>query len=165
MSKKIKSSGGLDIAVSGIRYEEFAKVKWQQFLRLFSLAVMLVIAGVLIGVLTGKITEDLPLGSAAVFLLLVLAVLGIYRNGIRSEYKRSGLSEAELCYYIDRDGWTVRQGSAKVTVPWTKTVKVRRNPNALLLYPNKKSVNILPLRCLKPGETEKIISWCTGKKS
>ena len=164
MSKKVKSSGGLDIAVSGIRYEEFAKVKWQQFLRFFSLAVMLVVVIVLVGVLAGKITEDIPLSGAAVAALLVLAVLGIYRSGIRSEYKRSGLSEAELHYYIDRDGWTVRQGDARVTVPWTKTVKVRRNPNALLLYPNKKSVNILPLRCLMQGETEKIVAWCTGKK-
>lgn len=164
MSKKIKSSGAVDVFVDGIRYEEFAKVKWQQFLRFFSLVVMLVIAAVLVGVLAGKITEDIPLSGAAVMLLLVLAVLGIYRSGIRSEYKRSGLAEAKLQYQIDRDGWTVKQGGAKVTVPWTRTVKVHRNPNALLLYPNKKSVNILPLRCLKQGEQEKIIAWCTGKK-
>lgn len=164
MSKKSKSGETITAVVDGIRYEEFAKVKWRQFLRLFSLAVMVVIVVVLVGVLLGKITQDIPLSAAAVAILAVLAILGVYRSGIRKEYQRSGLANAELVYILDRDGWTVRQGSARVTVPWTKTAKVCRNPNAILLYPNKKSVNILPLRCLKQGEPERIIGFCTGKK-
>jgi hypothetical protein len=51
-----------------------------------------------------------------------------------------------------------------VTVAWQQTWRVRRNPNALLLYPNRKSVNIVPLRDLNEEQLGKIISWCTGRK-
>lgn len=163
MSSKKKNSGDVRIQVKGIRYEEFAKIKWALFLRLFSVVVMLV--AVVFIVYVGKTAVELPLAAALAVILVVLAVLAVYRSGIRQEYKRAGLAGAELTYSFDRDGWTVCQGSSKVTVLWKNTLKMKRNQNALLLYPNKKSVNIVPLRCMTGEELEKIIGFCTGKTS
>ena len=155
----------ITVYVRGIRYEEFAKVKWQQFLRLCSLVAMVAVAAVLVGVIAGKISSDIPVSAGLTVLLIVLAILAVYRSSIRSEYKRTGLSGVELIYRFDRDGWTVKQGGSKVTVLWSKTLRLKKNPNALLLYPNKKSVNILPLRCMTGEELAGIIAFCTGKKA
>lgn len=163
MSGKKKNSGTVQITVKGIRYEEFAKLKWALFLRFFSVIVMLV-AAVFI-VYAGKTAVELPLAAALAVVLVVLAVLAIYRSGIRQEYKRSGMANVELTYSFDRDGWTVRQGGSRVTVLWKNTIKMKRNQNALLLYPNKKSVNIVPLRCITGEELQTIIGFCTGKRS
>lgn len=161
--KEKRNAGSVQVLVSGIRYEEFAKIKWQQFLRFYSAVVMLIVIAAVVLMVLDRAPSEIPLAGVVVIVLLILTVLAIYRSGIRKEYKRSGLAGMELSYTFDRDGWTVRQGGSKATVPWKNTLKLKRNQNALLLYPNKKSVNIVPLRCLRAGEMEKIIGFCTGK--
>lgn len=61
-------------------------------------------------------------------------------------------------------GWTVKAGSEQVRVLWSKTWRVRRNQNALLLYPNRRSVNLVPLKYMTKEQLNRIIGWCTGKK-
>lgn len=161
MSSKKKNSGVVQVSVRGIRYEEFAKIKWAMFLRVFSVAVMAAV--VAFALYIGKAAAELPLAAALAVILVVLAVLAIYRSGIRQEYKRSGLSDVALTYSFDRDGWTVSQGGSSVTVLWKNTIKMKRNQNALLLYPNKKSVNIVPLRCMTADQVAMVIGFCTGK--
>lgn len=161
MSSKKKNSGVVQVSVRGIRYEEFAKIKWAMFLRVFSVAVMAAV--VAFALYIGKAAAELPLAAALAVILVVLAVLAVYRSGIRQEYKRSGLSDLSLTYSFDRDGWTVSQGGSRVTVLWKNTIKMKRNQNALLLYPNKKSVNIVPLRCMTADQVTMVIGFCTGK--
>ena len=161
MSKK---SDRISVLVREIRYEEFAQLKWRQFLRFFSVAVMLVLAVVLTMVFSGRLTGELPLSGAAVLLLLILAVLGVFRSGIRQEYKRAGLAELNVTYTFHRDGWSVKNAKGQVDVPWSRTWRVKRGDKTLLLYPNKKSVNLVPLRYLTAEQLAAIIGWCTGKK-
>ena len=70
MGKKKESN--VTVTVYGIAYPEFAKLKWQQFLRGFSLAVALLVLIVLALALGGKLPREMPL---TVILVLVLAVL------------------------------------------------------------------------------------------
>ena len=70
MGKKKESN--VTVTVYGIAYSEFAKLKWQQFLRGFSLAVALLVLIVLALALGGKLPREMPL---TVILVLVLAVL------------------------------------------------------------------------------------------
>lgn len=160
-----KQKSGFTVQVPGIQYREFAKLKWQQFLRIYSLVLMAVIAVIAVMGVMGRLPQELPLMGALAIVLIVLAVLAVYRGGIKQEYRRSGLSGLALEYAFDRDGWTVRSGEGQVTVPWTKTFRVKKNDQALLLYPNRKSVNLVPLRNLSQQQVEKIIAWCTGNKA
>jgi hypothetical protein len=155
---------GFTVQVDGIRYAEFAKVKWQQFLRLYTLLLLLVLAALIVSYATGYLTDEIPLSGALALLLVFLALLALFRSTIRGEYKKSGIGSMQLIYRFDQDGWTVKSAQGQVTVAWKHTWRVRRNPNALLLYPNRKSVNLVPLRDLSGGQLEKIISWCTGRK-
>lgn len=152
------------VAVHGIGYPVFAKLKWQQFLRGFSLAVVLLVAVVLIMAATGRMPTEVPLSVVLVIVLVVLAALAMYRSTIRREYRKSGIGSVELQYTFDRDGWTVRSGAGQARVLWSKTWRVRRNEQALLLYPNRKSVNLVPLRNLSARQVEQVIAWCTGKR-
>ena len=162
MSKKIKTSGGVAVQVNGIRYEEFAKVKWQQFLRIYTVVLLVILVAVLINL--QKVQEGIPISGIIAVLLIILAMLAVFRSAIKNEYQKNKLSKLTVTYYFDRDGWTVQQGSAKNTVAWSSTLKLRKNQNALLIYPNKKSVNLVPLRCMTNEDLQKIIGWCTGKK-
>lgn len=152
------------VNVSGIGYSAFAKLKWSQFLRGFSLAVVIFIAGVLLLTVTGKMPKEIPLTVLLVIVLVVLGLLAVYRSVMRREYKKSGLAGMSLQYQFDRDGWTVKSGRDQVRVLWSKTWRVRRNDQALLLYPNRRSVNLVPMSAMTSAQVERIIGWCTGKK-
>ena len=162
MSKKKET--GFTVTVNGIGYDAFARLKWQQFLRGFSLAVALLVLVVAVMGFTGRLPEEIPVSSALILVLLVAALLVLYRSGIRREHRRSGLGSMVLKYSFDRDGWTVRTGDQQVTVPWSKTYRVRRTDQALMLYPSRKSVNLVPAQCLSREQMELVIAWCTGKK-
>ena len=159
-----KRENGFTVTVNGINYAAFARLKWQQFLRGFSaLVLVLVVIAAVLG-FTGRLPEEVPLSAALVVVLLVAVLLVLYRSGIRREHRRSGLGSMVLRYSFDRDGWTVRTGDAQVTVPWSRTYRVRRTDQALMLYPSRKSVNLVPAQCLTKEQLEQIIAWCTGKK-
>jgi hypothetical protein len=155
---------GFAVQVNGIRYGEFAKVKWQQFLRLYTVLLLLVVAALAISYAFGYLPEEIPVSGGLALLLVFLALLALFRGTIKGEYKKSGIAGMQLIYRFDKDGWTVKSAQGQVTVAWKQTWRVRRNPNALLLYPNRKSVNIVPLRDLDEEQLGKIISWCTGRK-
>ena len=152
----------ITIAVHGIRYEEFAALKWRQFLRGFSAAVLVLAAAALFAVYRGG--REIPLAGSLVLVLLVAAVLAVYRSSIRRIYRQSGLGTMELTYTFDRDGWTVRRGGEQVRVLWSKTWRVRRDRRSLLLYPNRSSVNLVPLRSVTGEQAEQILAWVRGEK-
>lgn len=152
----------ITIAVHGIRYEEFAALKWRQFLRGFSAAVLVLAAAALFAVYRGG--REIPLAGSLVLVLLVVAVLAVYRSSIRRIYRQSGLGTMELTYTFDRDGWTVRRGGEQVRVLWSKTWRVRRDRQSLLLYPNRSSVNLVPLRSVTGEQAEQILAWVRGEK-
>jgi len=152
----------ITIAVHGIRYEEFAALKWRQFLRGFSAAVLVLAAAALFAVYRGG--REIPLAGSLVLVLLVAAVLAVYRSSIRRIYRQSGLGTMELTYTFDRDGWTVRRGGEQVRVLWSKTWRVRRDRRSLLLYPNRSSVNLVPLRSVNGEQAEQILAWVRGEK-
>ncbi len=152
----------ITIAVHGIRYEEFAALKWRQFLRGFSAAVLVLAAAALFAVYRGG--REIPLAGSLVLVLLVAAVLAVYRSSIRRIYRQSGLGTMELTYTFDRDGWTVRRGGEQVRVLWSKTWRVRRDRRTLMLYPNRKSVNLVPLRSVNGEQAEQILAWVRGEK-
>ena len=152
------------VSLSGIGYPAFARLKWAQFLRGFSLAVAIFIAGAIVLAATGKMPREIPVTVPLVLLLAVLALLALYRGAIRREYKAAGLAAMALQYQFDRDGWTVKKGQAQTRILWSNTWRVRRNDQALLLYPNRRSVNLVPLSAMTPAQAERIIAWCTGKK-
>ena len=152
----------ITIAVHGIRYEEFAALKWRQFLRGFSAAVLVLAAAALFAVYRGG--REIPLAGSLVLVLLVVAVLAVYRSSIRRIYRQSGLGTMELTYTFDRDGWTVRRGGEQVRVLWSKTWRVRRDRRSLLLYPNRSSVNLVPLRSVTGEQAEQILAWVRGEK-
>lgn len=162
MAKKKESQ--VAVTVYGIEYPEFAKLKWSQFLRGFSLAVAVLVIAVLALAYNGKLPKEMPLSVILVLVLAVLALLAVYRQNIRREHKRSGLATQKLEYLFDRDGWTVKTDGGQARVLWTKTWRVRRNQNALLLYPNRRSVNLVPLKYMTEDQVKRIIDFCTGKK-
>ncbi len=162
MSKK---KSNMIVCVHGIGYDVFARLKWQQFLRIFSLLVLVLAAVVLGMALAGRLPKELPLTAVLVLILAVLAVLALSRSAIRREYRQSGLGKLELQYEFDRDGWTVKSGGGQVTVPWSKTWRVKRTEQALMLYPSRKSVNLVPRQALTAQQEEQILAWCTGKKT
>ena len=153
----------ITVAVHGIRYEEFAALKWRQFLRVFSAAVLILAAAALFAVYRGG--REIPLAGTLILILAVAAVLAVYRSAIRRTWQSSGLGSMELTYSFDRDGWTVRRGREQVRVLWSNTWRVNRNSRTLLLYPNRKSVNLVPIRSLTAEQTDQIIAWVRGEKT
>ncbi len=157
-------SKSFSVEVHGISYDAFAQLKWKQFLRWFSLAVLLLVIIVASMTASGRLTQ-VPATAALVLILVVFATLAIYRSSIRQQHRRSGLSTLDLQYTFDRDGWTVRSGRDRVRVLWKKTWRVCRSTQSLMLYPNRQSVNLVPLKCLSEEQIRQIVLWYAGKTS
>ena len=153
--------GQFTIAVDGIRYDEFARLKWNQFLRGY-VVVLLLIAAMLVylALIRG---EGVSLSALITITIVLLGILALCFTTIRSDYRRSGLAELSVRYTFSSSGWTAQMGKASETIRWKDTHKVRRDTKALLLYPNAKSVNMVPMRCLSSGQLEQIIFWYSGK--
>ena len=148
----------LTVRVKGIHYEEFAAIKWQQFLRIYTLIVLLVLAVVIFSVVKNG-TATVSLSTVLVIVAVLAVILLVFRSAIKSEYRRSGLKNMEIDYHFDKHGWTAENALGKAEVKWKNTPLLRRTKKALLLYPNKKSVNLLPLRCLTEEELRWIVEW------
>ena len=102
MSRKKDST--VTVQVFGIEYPEFAKLKWQQFLRGFSLAVALLVLVVLFLAIGKQLPSEMPVSVILVLVLVILAVFAVYRSNIRREHKRSGLANQRLEYQFERAG-------------------------------------------------------------
>lgn len=163
MSKNGKKSGAVTVFVDCIRYDEFAKVKWQQFLRVYSVILLVVLAAVAYSCF-GRGEGQMALSGVVVLAVVLAALLLLFRSGIKGEYRRGGFQKLDVTYSFDKQGWTVSQGQRTQTMAWANTYKIKKMPGALLIYPNKKSTNLIPLRCLKAGDLEKITEFWAGKK-
>lgn len=163
MSKRGKSAGTVSVFVDCIRYDEFAKVKWQQFLRVYSVILIVVLAAVAVR-LFAMGDGQMALSGVVVLAVVLVALLLLFRSGIKGEYRRGGFQKLDVTYTFDKQGWTVSQGQRSQTMTWAQTYKVKKMPGALLIYPNKKSTNLIPLRCLEAGNLEKIVEFWAGKK-
>lgn len=162
MSKNGKKSGAVTVTVDCIRYNEFAKVKWRQFLRGYSVVVMVVLAALLYGCFV-RGDGQMALSTGVVLGVILLALLVLFRSGIRGEYTRGGFQKLNIIYTFDKQGWTVSQGTRTQTMTWANTHKIRQSSEALLIFPNKKTTNLIPLRCIAPGDLEKIVGFSQGK--
>lgn len=163
MSKSGKKTGAVSVQVDSIRYDEFAKVKWQQFLRVYTVILLVVLAVVAYSCF-GRGENQMALSGVVVLGVILVALLILFRSGIKGEYSRGGFGKLNVTYTFDRQGWTVSQGQRTQTMTWAQTHKLKKTPGALLIYPNKKSTNLIPLRCIGTGDLEKIVGFYQGKK-
>ena len=158
-----KRAGHIAVEVRGISYEAFARVKWRQLIRWGSLLLGLLALAVLGLTLSGRVSGELPVTALLTAALAVLAAAALYRSSIRREYRSAGLSDVRLQYLFDRDGWTVQAGQVRQRVLWKNTWRVRRTPGMLMLYPSRKSVNLVPLQGLSQEDLRQILRWCSGE--
>lgn len=159
-----KQMSSFTVEVRGIPFSAFSRVKWRQFLREFSLAAAVVIVVLLVLALRNQTAARMPVTALVVIVLGVAVILAVYRTAVRRAYRQAGLENLLLIYTFDKDAWTVRLGEDRVRVLWTKTWKVRRDKAALMLYPNKKSVNLVPMGCLTESQVQQVFAWCGAKR-
>ena len=151
------------VKVDGIRFQEYSAVRWNDYLRMLGLC-LLVIAGIVaVSIVMGKGPQTVNVTMIAVLVLIIFALVTVFRGNLKKEYAKSGIGSLELTYTFSQTGWTVRAGKGQNTVSWDKTFRVRQDKSCLMLYPNKKSVNLIPLRCLEQGALEQIITWSEKK--
>lgn len=152
------------VKVDGIRFQEYASVRWNDYLRMLGLCLLVMAGIVAVSMVVGKGPQTVNLTMIAVLALMIFALVTMFRGNLKKEYAKSGIGSLELTYSFSASGWTVRAGKGQNTVSWDKTYRVRRDKGCLMLYPNKKSVNLIPLRCLDQKALEQILRWCEHKK-
>ena len=149
--------------VDGIRFEEYSAVRWNDYLRVLG-ATLLILAGVIaVTIFMGRGPQSVSVTTVVILVLMIFALVTIFRGNLKKEYRKSGVGSMELTYSFTAAGWQVEAGKARNTVAWDKTYRVRKNGSCLMLYPSRKSVNLIPLRCVGKEELSKILSWCAGK--
>lgn len=110
-----------------------------------------------IALVKGQVTYYTIFGPAVILLLLALA----YEYTGRKNFGAMGYDKAVLDYTFTPRGYTLTVGAQSASFQWkdVKVVKTRKN---YLLYSDKKSCSILPLRCLTTEQREAIWAWKTA---
>ena len=152
------------VKVDGIRFQEYSAVRWNDYLRMLGLCLLVMAGIVAVSILMGKGPQTVNVTMIAVIVLMIFALATVFRGNLKKEYAKSGIGTLELTYSFTASGWTVQAGKGKASVAWNKTVRIRRDKNCLMLYPNKKSVNLIPLRCLDDGALDQILNWAEIRK-
>ena len=151
------------VKVDGIRFSEYSSVRWNDYLRMLGLC-LLVIAGIVaVSIVMGKGPQTVNVTMVAVLALMIFALVTVFRGNLKKEYRKSGIGSLVLTYTFSQTGWTVRAGKGNASVTWDKTYRVRKDKSCLMLYPSKKSVNLIPLRCLDEKALEQILTWAERK--
>ena len=149
----------ITVKVDGIRFGEYSSVRWNDYLRMLGIC-LLVFAGVIAASMAmGKGPQTLSVTLVAVLALMIFALITVFRGSMKKEYRKSGIGTLTLTYTFSPTGWTVQAGKGKNHVVWGKTFRVRSGKSCLMLYPNKKSVNLIPLRCLDEAALAQIMQW------
>ena len=143
------------IPVHGVDFDVFASVKRPMYLRFYGAIVLLLLAMAIWMAVTGKLKL-----SSLIFVAVVALLMGVLiRSTMKGEYRKSGIGSMELTYSFTEKGWSVRRGEKTASVKWADTFLLKRNALALLLYPNKKSVNVVPIRGIPENQVKQILKW------
>ena len=133
----------------------FASVKRPQYLRFYGVILLVLLAMTIWMGVSGKLKL-----STLIFVAVVALLMGVLiRSTMKGEYRRSGIGSMELTYSFSEKGWSVRRGEKTASVLWKDTFLVKRKGPALLVYPNRKSVNVIPIGEIPENQVEQILKW------
>ena len=141
--------------MQGVDFDVFSSVKRSQYMRFYGAIVLVLLAMAVWMAATGKLKL-----SSLVFITVIVLLMGVLiRSTMKGEYRRSGIGSMELTYSFTEKGWCVRREDKTASVRWKDTFQVKRNAQAMLIYPNKKSVNVVPIRGIPEKQVEQILKW------
>jgi len=121
---------------------------------------------VIISVIVGEVAAIIacailksPVILAAVFPLAALALsLLITSVSTKNHYTRSIAYLSGITYTFDAKGMTVSDGKHSEKCRWSSVQRVDMDGSCLYIYPNRKSVNAVPRRCLEKGDGDRIVA-------
>lgn len=158
MEEKNTGSLCINITVDGLTRPEvmqsMRRLMVKPYLILW-LAVYVVMAVVML--VTKKVTIYTLFGPAVILLLL----WGAYEYSGYKNFDKMGYNKVVMNYQLTPGGFTLTVGEQTGEVKWADGW-IKETKSDLLLYSGKNNCSILPKRCLKDGEKEKILGW--GKK-
>ena len=152
-----KNSGSLciDVTVEGLSHPEvmqsLRRLVTKPYLILWLAVYAIMVVYMLV---TGNVTVFTLFGPAIILLLL----WGAYEYTAYKNYGKMGYDKVKLEYRITPAAFTLRANDSEGTVKWADGW-VKETKSDLLLYSGKNNCSILPKRCLKDGEKEKILGW------
>ena len=155
MEEKNTGSLCINVTVDGLKHPEVM----QSLRRLVVKPYLLLWVGVYVimaiyMLVTGNVTVFTVFGPAIILLLL----WGAYEYTAYKNYGKMEYDKAVLQYQFTPAGFTLTVKESVGTVKWADGW-VKETKSDLLLYSGKNNCSILPKRCLKNGEKEKILGW------
>ncbi|NLT39188.1 MAG: YcxB family protein [Clostridiales bacterium] len=122
---------------------------------------------VLLSVIAGEIAAILicALLKASIWLALIIPAaaliisLAVWPFTSRTGYRKISAGLRNLSYTFTEQGVEVRRGKEFSKCRWESIQRLDMDPKCIMIYPNSKSVNIIPRRCLRPGDGDIILSF------
>ena len=152
------AGGKLRIHVQGVSFREYMSATRMMCLRYYLMLAALLFCVMLIIV---SVTKEIPNLFIGIAIGLMVCALGLGEGVCRGVYKGSPYGRMVLEYNMDANGWKTKIGDGESYFTWKQTKRIVRTKHVLLLYPDVKKPcsNVLPRRCLQPGQEEQIMAW------
>ncbi len=146
----------LKAVVDRLTFEEYARatrtIRWR--------VVLLSVIGAEVAAIVLCALLDATLWLALILPAAALAVsLLIWPYTSRTSYKKISASLKNISYTFDEKGIEVRRGKESSRCRWDSIQRLDMDPKCIMIYPSRKSVNIIPRRCLNPGDGDVILSF------
>ena len=146
--------------VQGVPYASFAKIQWRRFIPL-----LLSVPAVALICFAAFSRNGIQWQSVLVLAAFAAIAAYVYRGTLRTAYRASGLQNVQVTYTFTPEGWEARGEAGGASVSWKETHRVRKSSDALVLFPNRKSVNIIPAACFQGAEVERVLAWARANKA
>ena len=98
--------------------------------------------------------------TAVILPLAVIVVsAAVNASNTKRRYKSNISNLRDIRYTFDEKGISVSDGKQTQSCRWTQIQRLDMDAKYILIYPNRRSVNLIPRRCLKPGEGDQIAAF------
>lgn len=122
-----------------------------------------VITAVIVGEIAAIVACSIFKANIILALIFPAAAMGlaliITWVSTKNHYARSEAYLSNITYTFDAKAMTISDGKNTQRCRWSSVQRVDMDGSNIYIFPNRKSVNLVPRRCLEQGDGERIMAF------
>jgi len=118
-----------------------------------------VIAAEVLAILMCSFTKASLLTAVVLPLAVIVVSFSVNASNTKRKYKSNIAYLRNIKYTFDEKGLCVSDGTQTQSCRWTQIQRLDMDAKYILIYPNRRSVNLIPRRCLNPGDGDRIAAF------
>ncbi len=142
--------------IDTLTYEEYKRAT--KPIRARSMLVSVILAEVM-AIMICAFAKKSVITALILPIAVIIVSLAVNTSNAKRKYKANKAYFSNIKYTFDEKGLSVSDGKQTQSCRWTQIQRLDMDAKYILIYPNRSSVNLIPRRCLSPGEGDRIVGF------